>query len=161
MTSSVDTLKKILLSAFIIAILGMQFMPIATKMSDMPWGGYYWPFTDYPMYMGVHKEGEHVRAGYSVNATLSNGEELLITFNDYGDLGLNYFMFQHLCTKLTRTDGDLYADEFTELHPAGHEMVRLDIYNNPVIVTRDGPKGVEAQLLKSIVLRTDVEETLK
>ena len=158
MTSSIDNLKKGLLSVFIAAILGLQLMPIVSKMSDKPWGGYYWPFTDYPMYMGAHKEGDHVRAGYSVTATLSNGEERLLTFNDYGVLGMNYFMFQHLCTKLSSDNGHLYAAEFTALHPEGDEIVKLDVYNNPVVVTRHGPKEVEAELLNSIVLDSGKED---
>ena len=152
MVSSLDTLKKSFLSVFIIVILGLQIMPIITKVIHKPWDGYYWPIIDYPMYMGAHKEGEHVQVGYSISATLSSGIELFLSHNNYEDLGLSFFQFQELCTKLLRPDGYLYASEFTALHHKGDEIVKLDIYNYPVIVTRDGPKKAEAELLKSIIL---------
>ena len=71
---------------------------------------------------------------------------------------MNFFIYQDLCTKLLRSDGYLYASEFTSLHPRGDEMMRLDIYNHPVIVTRDGPREAEAELLSSIEIGSVLEE---
>lgn len=154
MASDTDTLKKSLSSLFIITILGLQTMPILTEKTDSHWGDYFWPFTHYPMYNGAHQEGEHVRVGNFVTVTLSNGKETEISYEHSGELGLNFFDFQDLCAKLVKPDGHLHAHEFTALHPLGDEIVKLDIYNYPVIVTRDGPKEAEMELLNSIVINT-------
>ena len=57
--------------------------------------------------------------------------------------------------------GHLHAHEFTALHPLGDEIVKLDIYNYPVIVTRDGPKEAEMELLNSIVINTQSKDEMQ
>jgi hypothetical protein len=148
--STDDVIKKGILSSFIIIILGLQLMPVVTKIQGQPSGGWFWPFTDYPMYFGSHQEGEHVNVGYSVVAITSSGDEIFIAHTDHDVLGLNWFKFQQLCFNLKKHDDYLQADLFTSLHPRGDEIVRLEIYNYPVIVTKNGPADADAELLNAI-----------
>ena len=87
MIGSMDTVKTWIVSSFIIVILGLQLMPIITKVMHRPWGAYYWPIIDYPMYLGSHQEGEHVSVGYSITATTTSGEEINVTYKDSHELG--------------------------------------------------------------------------
>jgi hypothetical protein len=161
MISSTDTLKLLFLSAFILGILGLQTMPIITLLTDQPWRGYYWPFVDYPMYCNAHQEGDHIIVGYTVIATTNSGEEISINYKNHRDLGVDYWVFSNLVRKLLGPNGYRNASVFTALHPRGNEMVKLDVYDSPVMVSRDGPVEVEADLLASIKIGSGIEEELE
>ena len=161
MNPSIDTLKQLFLSLFILGILGLQTMPIVTLLTDKPWGGYYWPFVDYPMYTHAHHEGEHVIVGFTIIATTNNGEEISINYKNHRDLGVDFWIFEDLVQGLLGPNGYRNASSFTALHPRGEEMVKLDIFDYPVMVTRDGPVEVEADLLASIKIGSGTEEELK
>jgi hypothetical protein len=153
MTSNIDTLRKRLLSVVIITILGLQTGPIITQpMPEHYWGDKYWPFTNYPMYNRGRAEGDYVNVGNTIIATLDNGEQLTFSNKNPGKLGINFWNFFELCTNLLRPVGHNYVAKFTSLHPLGDQMVKLEIYNYPVIVTRDGPKEAEQKLMKTIVI---------
>lgn len=152
MTSNFTPLKKGLFSLFIITILGLQAMPILSEATDNRWGYYYWPFINYPMYNRGHDEGEHVEVGNLVKATLSNGKQIAFSFQKSEELGLTLFTFQKKINELLRPNGHIFADDFVALHPQGDKIVKLEIYNYPIVVTKDGPKEAEQELLKSIVI---------
>ena len=157
MLSYSDNFKRVFLSVFIVGILVLQTMPIVTLITDSPWRGYYWPFVDYPMYKNAHQEGEHVVVGYTVVATTTSGEEISTSYKNHRDLGLDFWVFGNVVRRLLGPNGYRNAAEFISLHPRGDEIVKLDVYNYPVMVTRDGPVEVEAELLNSIVIGPGIE----
>ena len=142
-----DTLKKIFLTLFIISVLGLQAMTSITKFIFTSWhfqkGA--WPIISYPMYHKPRQEGEHLDIAYKISAELNNGEVIEVT-ND--DLGLKFWDFQRVCWGLIAAKKDGYLKVINS-HPRGSEMIRLQVYNSPYIVTKEGLMEANAEVVYS------------
>jgi hypothetical protein len=83
-----------IISAVIVAVLGLQVFALATRS-----GKWTWPFTDYPMYAHSHREGERISAKHFVFAITADGREVEITPEN---LGVNLWVFERWAGALKR-----------------------------------------------------------
>ncbi len=162
-TTGKQSMHYVLASIVIVAILGIQTWVIAFNTY-----GRYWPFINYPMYSGIHREGDRLDVYYPVFATFEDASEKQILPSD---LEINVFTFQKVFVAaiLCAVHGDkpgVYAKrkckegELSRVKDllksyegrAGQRIVRLRVADYPLILSRGRPKEVPAETLEVLDL---------
>jgi len=139
-----DRYLKGLISFIVLAILITQFF--VNLIDTGRWG---WPFITYPMYANSHQEGERVI--YDVKA-FAVYEDLTRNEIKRSELGMNIFLFQkHVWYPIENAD-------IVSLQPlinrycesTDNKLIRFELEDLGVAVSRNGPVSVEPQIISSL-----------
>ena len=152
-----------LTSIVIFVILGVQTLAVVFRYHVKSW-----PFIDYPMYSGYHREGDRIAVLRPLFAIFTDKSEEQIFPQD---LNLTVFQFEKLlvgailCTaQKDRKDlqsGQCVPQKAEErlkalLNPYeqrhGKHIISLRLEDYPYILTKEGPKKAPAQVLQILEL---------
>ncbi|MGB7934978.1 MAG: hypothetical protein WCH04_22715 [Gammaproteobacteria bacterium] len=148
-----DNIKTILITAFVSSITLFQFYVSILPLTGKPMGGWYWPFTDYPMYKGTINEGDHIPIRTIVIARDSSGKETEITANIVGG-GIGLFRFSNLAKTLINSDEEHtnIINLLTRNLDNRDNIIEIDLLNYPLVITKKGAEEAPSELLKRIHL---------
>lgn len=132
--------NRLLISAFVFAVLGLQAYAVAVQIK---WRS--WPFIDYPMYQFPRYEGERLMVEWPLYAVFDDGSEVRVKYKDF-DIATYWKYFFGVIRVITEDKFDedgkraqlAYIPEKLETM-TGKRVVELRIEADPWILTRNGP----------------------
>lgn len=125
------------ISLFITACLVIQAVVSSGKsLGPFEHSPYQWPFIDYPMYSLAHYEGDEVSRLVLIGIRADSTKIAI----EPEDLGLTFFPYLRgpvwAVRNSKRSAAILYRDIFADRN--GVEVVRFEVLDRPVVITRDG-----------------------
>ena len=142
MNATLGRTRFTLLSLVIIGILGLQL--ITSFKHTNKW----FPFMWYPMYGYPNFEGDRILVHHSIYLVTPDGKRRYL--DPDADLKMGFWRYEDLAKRLSRREFDRVADGITMLKALQPDVVRIEIEDYPLIITRDGPKPAPRKILISL-----------
>jgi len=140
-------------SVFVAAALAAQAATIpVTAMHGSFLRSKLFPILEYPMYAPAHYEGERVTASFLLEGVLQDGKIIPITREQ---LGVDIFDYVDIVQTAMRPEPAAAQTLLDVIHqhiPGADQFQEVRIKSYPMQVTRDGPKPLPSQVMKTIPL---------
>ena len=154
-------LLQVFVSIFIIGVLSVQFLVSVAKED------WYWPFIDYPMYSGhLYNDGDRIVARLNVYAVHSDGSEVMLQPEDIGTT--EFWVYNSsFAAPLLSHEGEEGRSElasrivaFVEHYElkSGRQVVELRVEDSAALVTKEGMKPAEPEVLRILSLSPVVSQ---
>lgn len=137
------TTPKLLISAIIVTILGIQFVMGLVSGGPAPW-----PMVAYPMYKKPHFDGDRLDHATSIYAVFEDQERIQITPENIGVEGFWIFEKNVVFPVIHKTEKLAAVAELAcGLHDA--KLARLEAEDKGIAISRNGPVEVEPEVFAS------------
>ncbi len=151
------TLQGLVISAFIVFVIGIQAMAGARLRGPLKPDPDRWPFLSYPMYRAAHFPGDAIPR-HRVFGILEDSSDVQITPET---LGTNFWIWQRrLVHALDPVDPtDLRA--MAELHESrgGAPASGFRLENHPLVLSEEGVEDGAAEVIRTVWLDDLVTES--
>ncbi len=136
-------------SVVVLIVLGAQTATLIPNALQRGSGGAWWPFLTYGMYATSNQPGQTIDVHYLLSGVTSDGREVEITRED---LGLRFFDYQLLTTKLAHRDHREGLAILRKRYPQPLSEVIIKTY--PLKLTREGAAPAPSTVVKRLVVST-------
>ena len=141
-----------LVSIFIFAVLAAQI--VSGFRRTYQW----WPFLSYPMYASSHFDQERIDVSYIIYAVTPDGTRHYL--DPDMDLGIGFWRYGRLARQLGVNHLKSNAHSLEEIGSRYPNLLRVEVEDYPMMITRDGPKAAP-RLVTNIIPRDAIDEAVK
>lgn len=142
-------MRKTLVSIVILTCLGFQALVVLGPQPSYE-GGFFWPFTDYPMYDRARYEGGVNNRYFLFGETTPSEVKQLYP----RDFGLSAWIFSRGPVAALLKDDEkktlFFADLYQKRH--GEKLVSLRLEQHSWEIRRDGPHSLPSQKVREVEL---------
>lgn len=110
----------------------------------------YFPFLWYPMYAQPRYDGDRLVVHHSLFAVVADGGRHRVLPED---LNINFWRFERVViSAVKKQDWERLETPLSQIRSLHPHVVRLEIEDNPLVITSQGPASAPRQLVASLSL---------
>lgn len=141
-------LYRALVVVFVVVLLGAQFSTLIATAVRKPFGAWYWPIIDYPMYASPGASGDSIDSEFILRGVLDDGTEVNIT---RADLGLNVFHYGNLTAAIRHGEPNGIA-ALQKTYKQATRLRQVKLLTSGRVIERNGILQREAVVMRSVDL---------